>query len=79
MDDISTGGWIAIIILGVLLIATNLSLVAIFRSKKPTQPGIRKTLDVMKNPWEVEDRQWERLNAAVRQLDDRLKDNNQNQ
>ncbi len=77
MDEISTGGWIAIIFLIGLLLATNLSLFSILRSKKNSPPGFRSSLDRMKNPWEVEDQQWQRLNAAVRQLGERQDDDSQ--
>ncbi len=77
MDGITTGGWIAIVLLIVLLLSTNLSLIAILRKKKPAPPAFLKSLDLMKNPWEVEDRQWQQLNSAVKKLDPSKAENNQ--
>lgn len=78
MDGISTTGWIAIILLAVLLLTTNLSLIAILRKKKPAPPAFLKSLDLMKNPWEAEDRQWQQLNSAVKHLDSMRADKDHN-
>jgi hypothetical protein len=70
MEGISTAGWVAIIVLAVLLLTTNLSLIAIARRKKTSPPAFIKSLNLIKNPWEDEDQQWHRLNAAVKHLDE---------
>ncbi len=70
MGEISTTGWVAIVLLGVLLLTTNLSLFAMLRKKKPSPPPFLKSLDLFKNPWEDENQQWLKLNSAVKKLED---------
>lgn len=68
IDRLLDTGWVAIILLGVLLLAINLSLFSMLRKKKPSPPGFLKALDLIKNPWEAEDQQWQELNTAVKRL-----------
>jgi hypothetical protein len=72
MRDISTGGWIALICIVVLLVATNISLLGVLRNrnKKPSPPQFLDSWKVMKSPWETEDRQWNELARKVKNLDE---------
>ena len=71
MNEISPLGWVIIAILVVILIATNLSLLTLFRnrSKHSNQsdplPGL---FQAFKNPWEKEDQQWRELSNQVNKL-----------
>lgn len=70
MNQISTTGWIVIILLGGLLIGTNLSLIAALRNrnKKSAPPQSHSAWDTMKNPWDAEDRKWGELAEKVKHL-----------
>ena len=76
MNEISTAGWIAIIVIGLLLIGTNLSLIAALRkgSQKPSPPQFLDSWKVLKRPWIEEERQWGELADKVKQLDEKSKD-----
>ena len=68
MDDITPLGWIAIFFCGILLIATNLSLITLLKQKKKQGKSVgssNKVLETIKNPWGEEDRQWQELSRQV--------------
>ncbi len=70
MKDISPTGWIVIILLACMIIGTNLSLIFALRNRnrKSTSSDPNRTLEVMKNPWDAEDRQWNKLSEKVKNL-----------
>ena len=70
MNEIPTAGWVAIILIGGLLLVTNLSLIAALRNrgKKQNPPQFQETWKTMNNPWGAEDRQWNELSKRVKQL-----------
>lgn len=71
MNEISPLGWVIIAILVVILIATNLSLLTLFRSRSkhsnPSDP-LPGLFQAFKNPWEKEDQQWRELSNQVDKL-----------
>jgi len=74
MDKISTEGWIAIIFLAVLLLSINLALLSLLRSKKNPSKRIYKSMNLLQNPWDEEDKQWGELKKKVEGLTDRSKE-----
>ncbi|MEN4010977.1 MAG: hypothetical protein AB1453_09805 [Chloroflexota bacterium] len=71
MNDISLVGWIAIIFLILIVLATNLSLFALLRSKKSNQSDSRivsDTLKTLKNPWEKENKDLRELSDQVQKI-----------
>ncbi len=73
MNDISLIGWIAIGLLCVIVLVTNLSLFALLRSKKsdPSEARIlSETMKTLKNPWEKEEQKLRELSEQVRKLND---------
>ncbi len=80
MNDISTTGWIVIILLAGLLIGTNLSLIAALRNrnKKSSHTQTHSAWDTMKNPWDAEDHKWGELAEKVKNLPESRSDDPDN-
>jgi len=77
MNDIPIAGWIALGIIAVLLLITNLSLISLLRRKGSNQSDasiLSETMKALNNPWEKEDRPLRELSEQVA----RLKELNQN-
>lgn len=81
MNQMSTVGWIAVILLAALVIGTNLSLIAALRDrqKKESSSKLLNSWKIMKDPWDEEERQWTELSENVRKLDSRQPGGDQNQ
>lgn len=78
MNDISLGGWVAIGIIAVLFLVTNLSLFSLLRKKESDHSNssiLADTIKTLKNPWEKEDQHLQQLSEKVTQL---KKNQNQN-
>ncbi|WP_322792216.1 hypothetical protein [Bellilinea sp.] len=77
MNDIPIAGWIALGIIAILLLVTNLSLISLLRRKGSNQSDasiLSETMKTLNNPWEKEDRPLRELSEQVA----RLKELNQN-
>lgn len=71
MNDISLGGWVAIGIIAVLLLVTNLSLFSLLRKKDSNHSSssiLAETMKTLKNPWEKEDQPLRELSEQVARL-----------
>jgi len=83
MNDIPVAGWIAIGIIAVLFLITNISLVSLLRKKgsNPSDASIlSETMKTLNNPWEKEDRPLRELSEQVAKLKglNQTKDNTEN-
>lgn len=71
MNDIPVAGWIAIGIIAVLFLITNISLVSLLRKKGSNQSDasiLSETMKTLKNPWEKEDHPLRELSEQVARL-----------
>lgn len=70
MNEISTTGWIVIILLGGLIIGINLSLLFALRGRNRKSSGSEPSSawQTLKNPWDAEDREWNKLAEKVKHL-----------
>lgn len=71
MNDIPVAGWIAIGIIAVLFLITNISLVSLLRKKGSNQSDasiLSETMKTLNNPWEKEDRPLRELSEQVAKL-----------
>ncbi len=73
MRELSPTAWIVLICLGSFILLSYISLFGLFRKKnqKPTQDELPKDPRAfLKNPWEDEDQQWDKLSQEVKKLSD---------
>ncbi|MFN7034954.1 MAG: hypothetical protein ACK4SN_01195 [Bellilinea sp.] len=71
MNDIPLTGWVAIGIIAILLLVTNLSLLSLLRKKDADQSSasiLSETMKTLKNPWEREDQPLQELSERVARL-----------
>ncbi len=70
MNHISTTGWIVIILLVGMIIGTNLTLIFALRNRnrKPSSQSPNRSWEILKNPWDAEDREWNKLSEKVKHL-----------
>lgn len=83
MNDIPVAGWIAIGVIAVLFLITNISLVSLLRKKGSNQSDasiLSETMKTLNNPWEKEDRPLRELSEQVARLKglNQNKDNTEN-
>lgn len=74
MNDIPLTGWVAMGIIAVLLLVTNLSLLSLLRKKNNSDQSstsiLSDTMKALKNPWEKEDQPLKELSEQVARLKD---------
>lgn len=83
MNDIPVAGWIAIGIIAILFLITNISLISLLRKKDSNQSDasiLSETMKTLNNPWEKEDRPLRELSEQVARLKglNQNKDNTEN-
>lgn len=83
MNEIPVAGWIAIGIIAILFLITNISLISLLRKKGSNQSNtsiLSETMKTLNNPWEKEDRPLRELSEQVARLKglNQNKDNTEN-
>lgn len=70
MNEISPLGWVIIIFFGLILLATNLSLISALRKpqKKNDSSMVNKLIKTARDPFGQENRDWEKLSAQVKEF-----------